>query len=122
MQLTNLPPFQDAVASLNIRSLAPGDVHVIDLGKDRRGRIDEILVVRDLSGEIRAYQNLCKHIPVPMGPTDFVDDDGKHFICRLHGALYRFSDGKCVTGPCRGAKLDALRVEIRGDDAFLFRT
>ena len=36
-------------------------------------------------------------------------DDRRHLLCHAHGAIYRPSDGLCVSGPCVGASL--LRIE-----------
>ncbi|MBB2927436.1 nitrite reductase/ring-hydroxylating ferredoxin subunit [Paraburkholderia silvatlantica] len=31
-------------------------------------------------------------------------------MCAHHSALFRFEDGRCIEGPCAGAKLDAVAV------------
>ena len=33
-------------------------------------------------------------------------------MCAHHSALFRFEDGHCIEGPCAGASLDALKVEV----------
>jgi nitrite reductase/ring-hydroxylating ferredoxin subunit len=34
--------------------------------------------------------------------------------------MFRFDDGKCVDGPCKGASLDAVKVKIDSDALVVF--
>jgi nitrite reductase/ring-hydroxylating ferredoxin subunit len=94
-------------------------VLVVRLAADRHGRPREALVVCDESGALRAYRNLCQHLPIPL------DSGSRSFMyqgdlqCLTHGARYRTSDGLCVYGPCKGAKLEAFVVEEIGDEIFV---
>ncbi len=101
--------------------LPPHHVVTVDLGRDDRGRPVEALVVRAPDGEPRAYRNLCQHIPVPLdgGSRSFLTDDGKHFRCGTHGALYRIEDGYCESGPCLGSYLRPLRLRREGEELVL---
>jgi len=71
----------------------------------------EAIVVRDEDGVLRAYENVCQHVPIPLdaGGREFLDEDG-HLICATHGAVYRRADGECISGPCYGRRLTPLRV------------
>lgn len=62
-----------------------------------------------------AYVNRCAHVPTEMDwqPGQFLDDSREWIVCSIHGALYRPADGRCVGGPCRGARLIAIRVQER---------
>ena len=86
------------------------DLHV----RAPSGRSREIVVVIAEDGRPRAFENLCKHLPVPLDGAsgDILSEDRCHLLCGTHGAQYRFADGYCVTGPCLGEKLDAHRVEV----------
>jgi len=33
-------------------------------------------------------------------------------MCAHHSALFRFDDGLCIDGPCAGAALEAVPVEV----------
>jgi nitrite reductase/ring-hydroxylating ferredoxin subunit len=95
--------------------LVPGRAQIIDLERPGgRGPRRQAMVVRLPNGEIRAYHNLCKHLPVPL--DSFRDrvlaDDKSHFLCRTHGACFQLSDGMCFEGPCQGASLDAIAVRL----------
>jgi nitrite reductase/ring-hydroxylating ferredoxin subunit len=91
---------------------APGQVHVVPLGRDPDGYMREALIVRDVTGTLRAYRNLCKHLPIPLdgGSREFMDASGQYLECGTHGATYRPEDGLCIAGPCEGERLDPLAL------------
>jgi nitrite reductase/ring-hydroxylating ferredoxin subunit len=82
------------------------------LAPDAFGRPREAIVLLDESEVPRAYLNQCRHLPIPLdaGSRDFFF--AGELQCATHGARYRLRDGMCVTGPCRGAALAALPIEI----------
>lgn len=63
-------------------------------------------------GELFAYENRCRHLPLPLdyGDDRFFTPDAKHLVCSSHGALYEPHTGKCIHGPCAGASLKPLRI------------
>jgi len=71
----------------------------------------------NVRGHLVAYENACRHIPMPLDDdNDFFTADGNFFICRSHGAIYEPLNGRCIHGPCGGQSLKALRVvEIDGE-------
>lgn len=97
--------------------LRPGALHQVPLGRDPIGIPLSLLVGVSRDGDLYAYQNLCKHLPIPLdgGSGDFFADVDT-LRCGTHGALYRVSDGYCTRGPCRGTSLRRHLVrEIRGE-------
>jgi nitrite reductase/ring-hydroxylating ferredoxin subunit len=74
----------------------------------------EGFAVRDASGAVRAYVNICPHRsqPVDVG-------DGRLWLptgeieCQAHGARFDPATGACTGGPCNGARLTQLKVEER---------
>lgn len=68
-------------------------------------------------GAWRAYANVCRHRDVPLDllAESAMSDDGRNLLCHQHGALYRPSDGLCVSGPCAGARLVSIDVEEEGE-------
>lgn len=89
-------------------------VKQFDLPPTSRGMPRRGILIRDLDGSLRAYVNVCMHLPVPLSFTEdgFWSPDKRHLMCRTHGALYRPSDGYCVEGPCQGLSLDPLEVLV----------
>jgi nitrite reductase/ring-hydroxylating ferredoxin subunit len=65
--------------------------------------------------KVYGYLNQCAHVPMELDWNEgqFFDDSGLYLICSTHGAIYTPESGRCVGGPCRGAKLRALQVEER---------
>jgi nitrite reductase/ring-hydroxylating ferredoxin subunit len=50
--------------------------------------------------------------PLETFPDKFLDQTGEILICSTHGARFRVKDGFCIIGPCEGASLDALPVQV----------
>jgi nitrite reductase/ring-hydroxylating ferredoxin subunit len=75
------------------------------------------MVNRD--GEYFAYVNSCPHTGAPLEwtPDQFLDAEGGHIICAVHGALFEIATGLCVYGPCTGASLESVPLEVMGSKA-----
>jgi nitrite reductase/ring-hydroxylating ferredoxin subunit len=69
-------------------------------------------------GRVVAYENVCRHIPITLdyGDARFFNPEGTHFVCQTHGATYEPLTGTCIAGPCVGASLKPLKVEVIGDE------
>ena len=83
--------------------------YVVGSGMERR----EVIVVHDAAG-LRAFANACPHRGTPLNlmDDDLWAEDGAHLVCRTHGALFRPADGFCIAGPCKGASLVPLAVQV----------
>jgi nitrite reductase/ring-hydroxylating ferredoxin subunit len=66
-------------------------------------------------GEAYGYLNQCAHVAMELDWVEgqFFESSGLYLMCATHGAIYEPDTGKCVGGPCRGARLRAVRVEER---------
>jgi len=98
-----------------VEELAPGSVKKFWL-ICQKYRLDGFLV--NDRGSYHAYVNRCRHMPTPLDfvRDEFVSDDGRFLRCYTHGALYEFSTGLCVDGPCKGESLYRLPVRVdRGE-------
>jgi nitrite reductase/ring-hydroxylating ferredoxin subunit len=73
-------------------------------------------------GQVVAYMNRCAHVPAELDwqPGQFLDQDQRWIICAIHGATYEPSHGRCVVGPCRGARLMALTVAERDGNVYWY--
>ena len=89
----------------------------------RDGPFDEEgILVRLDGGEVRAYKNECRHLPMRLDdrePRELWDPSGQFLVCSSHGARYQPADGLCVSGPCEGAHLKTLPIEVQDGDVFL---
>ena|SRR5688500_10782498 len=98
-----------------VEELSPGNVRKFWL-ICQKYRVDGFLI--NDRGSFHAYVNRCRHMPTPLDfvRDEFVSDDGRFLRCYTHGALYEFSTGLCVDGPCKGESLFRLPVRIdRGE-------
>jgi nitrite reductase/ring-hydroxylating ferredoxin subunit len=77
----------------------------------RDDRLQEGFVGR-FKGNIFAYENTCRHIPITLdyGDNRFFDSTGETLMCQTHGAIYEPDTGLCVRGPCAGERLFALEI------------
>jgi nitrite reductase/ring-hydroxylating ferredoxin subunit len=71
-------------------------------------------------GALYAYVNRCRHISLSLDWVDnrFFTEDGRYLICANHGATYEPTTGECVWGPCFGAYLQAVPLEIAKEKVF----
>jgi nitrite reductase/ring-hydroxylating ferredoxin subunit len=69
-------------------------------------------------GGHHAYVNRCPHAGTPLDqwPNEFLTEDGRYLICATHGAVFAPDTGRCLEGPCPGARLERLSVEGRGGE------
>lgn len=66
-------------------------------------------------GEVRAYLNTCPHQgrSLNFAADEFLFGPDGRLICPHHGACFTIDTGECVEGPCKGAALKAVEVEVR---------
>jgi nitrite reductase/ring-hydroxylating ferredoxin subunit len=69
-------------------------------------------------GNVVAYENVCRHVPITLdyGDGRFFNAAESHFVCRTHGATYEPLTGICIAGPCLGASLKRLPIEVVGEE------
>lgn len=87
----------------------------------RREGIEREGFVARFEGRIVGYENVCRHLPLTLDYADnrFFTEDQAYFICRTHGAVYEPLTGLCVRGPCQGASLKPLPLEISDGSIWL---
>ena len=73
--------------------------------------------VVNFRGELHAYVNRCRHVPMTMDwfENRFLDESGEHIVCATHGGLYRPDTGECVAGPPAGKALTRVPLRVEGD-------
>lgn len=69
-----------------------------------------------------AYLNRCRHISLSLDWVDnrFFTEDNRYLICANHGATYEPTSGECIWGPCFGAFLKSVPLEIDQEKVFAF--
>lgn len=92
-----------------VADVPDGGARVVDAG----AAVKPVVVVR--RGEsVWAYANRCPHFSVPLDfePGQISCYRAQVLMCAHHSALFRFEDGRCIEGPCTGAALDGVTVEV----------
>lgn len=77
----------------------------------RAGRFHGFVVRR--GDAVRGYVDRCPHMGLPLARVldDYVHAD--HIQCSWHGAVFAIEDGRCLGGPCQGARLTPWPVAVR---------
>lgn len=78
------------------------------------GQTSALVAVRR-GAQVWVYRNRCPHFSVPLDyePGAFCTYQQRLLMCAHHSAMFRFEDGYCIDGPCRGARLDSIAVVER---------
>ncbi|CAL8473365.1 MULTISPECIES: Rieske (2Fe-2S) protein [Caballeronia] len=76
---------------------------------------DAVVFFVRYDGKPHGYLNRCAHVPMELDWNEgqFFESSGLYLMCATHGAIYEPDTGKCVGGPCRGARLRPVTVEER---------
>lgn len=92
-----------------------------DLAESGRAHVWDVLLygrparafVLRFEGRLCAYLNRCAHVPTEMDWQEgqFLDMDKRYILCSIHGAAYEPASGRCVGGPCVGARLTPVQVQ-----------
>lgn len=67
-------------------------------------------------GHFYAYRDVCPHYgdtTLPWKKHAYLDSQGKHIVCAAHRAIFTIDTGECLSGPCRGAYLKPVPLEVR---------
>jgi nitrite reductase/ring-hydroxylating ferredoxin subunit len=72
-----------------------------------------LLLLRSGS-RVFGYRNRCPHFLIPLNyePDVFHVFDGEVLMCAHHTAMFHVDSGICFDGPCAGANLIAVPVEV----------
>ena len=72
-------------------------------------------------GAVHAYVNSCPHRGTELDwqPGEVFEETGLYLMCATHGALFEPDSGLCVAGPCHGARLQSLAINVCGDEVAL---
>ena len=105
-------------ALADLAQLADGEIREVEAVVD--GDAESLLLLRDDDG-VRAWLNVCPHAGrrLDWSPGRFLRSKDGGLVCAVHGATFELGAGECVAGPCRGAFLRAVPVEVRDGAVWL---
>jgi nitrite reductase/ring-hydroxylating ferredoxin subunit len=72
-------------------------------------------------GAVHAFVNICPHKGTELDwqPGEVFDESGIYLICATHGAMFAAESGLCVGGPCQGAGLTRVAVDVKDGQVIL---
>jgi nitrite reductase/ring-hydroxylating ferredoxin subunit len=75
------------------------------------------LLLLRIGNQVHAFVNRCPHFGVPLAAkqTQLISKPGISLTCNVHYARFRWSDGVCESGECKGEGL--LPVPLHVSDA-----
>lgn len=113
--LLTLPGAGEALCRLD--SVAEGCACAIDV---RLADGPESLILLRRGDQLHGYLNVCPHAGrrLDYAPGKFLLKND-NLICAVHGATFNQLDGRCVAGPCRGAHLREVALELRDGMIYL---
>jgi nitrite reductase/ring-hydroxylating ferredoxin subunit len=99
-------------ALIALSQIAPGGFAEVEAKVD--GDAESLILYRD-GDTVRAWFNICPHAGrrLDWAPGRFLLSKEGLLVCAAHGASFELARGECVAGPCRGALLRAVGVEVR---------
>src|SRR5271167_492768 len=100
-------------------SLAPGESLKFML--PIRGTDEESFLI-NFRGQLHAYVNRCRHVPMAMDWVDnqFFAERGRYLMCQTHNAYYEPSNGECIAGPPDTCGKMLYRVPLEIEDGNIF--
>jgi len=79
------------------------------------------IFVLQWQGQFHAYMNSCPHAGWPLNfqPDTFFNLDKTLIQCSNHMAMFEPATGECNSGPCIGAKLTQLDLEVKNGKIYV---
>ena len=116
-------PGRDASNPLvRLDALPPDSLHEVEalVGGDA----ESLLLYRDVTGDVRAWLNVCPHAGrrFDWAPGKFLRSKDGQLVCAAHGASFDLANGECTAGPCRGERLRDVAVHCVDGDVRLGAT
>ncbi|WP_132057623.1 Rieske (2Fe-2S) protein [Halorussus amylolyticus] len=80
---------------------------------------DEAILTR-LDDGISGWVNRCMHFThIRLDKGSGAPTRDGELVCANHGAMFESDTGRCTYGPCEGASLDSIQIEVRDDAVYL---
>ena len=101
-----------ATVLATLEQIEDGGFHEVEAMLD--GDAESLILHRD--GEVvRAWLNVCPHAGrrLDWAPGKVLKSKDGQLVCAVNGATFELQGGECVAGPCRGASLRAVAVQVR---------
>jgi nitrite reductase/ring-hydroxylating ferredoxin subunit len=111
-RLTETPP---GVRLAALDEIAEGGARNFVL-QMKAGRFHGFVVRK--SNHVFGYRDRCPHMGMPLAQEldRYLTSGSELIVCSWHGALFDIESGRCVGGPCAGARLTPWPVVVAHGD------
>ncbi|WP_331236272.1 Rieske (2Fe-2S) protein [Natronorarus salvus] len=107
----------DATRIVPVEELPEHGTLVFRVERDDEVR-EAILVVHE--GGVDAWENYCQHFThIKLDKGTGAPMRNGEIVCANHGAMFEADTGYCTFGPCEGAYLNRIGIEIDAGDVSL---
>lgn len=78
------------------------------------GSTENAALVFHYQDKVYAYLNQCPHLGLELDwlPGEVFDLENANLMCATHGARFDPQSGLCISGPCVGQTMVALKLKI----------
>ncbi|WP_336034644.1 Rieske (2Fe-2S) protein [Halobacterium yunchengense] len=98
----------------------PADDTFLYTVADDAGEHREAILLSLSDGTVSSFLNYCMHwTDVKLDTGDGAPLRNGDVVCRKHAATFEADTGVCTHGPCEGAELDPVAVDVRDGDVYL---
>lgn len=98
----------------------PSDTTLLFTVRDEASGEEDEAILTQLDGEITGWINRCMHFRhVRLDKGSGAPKRNGELVCANHGALFEGDTGLCTHGPCEGAYLNSVEVEVRYGAVYL---
>lgn len=96
-----------------------GTTHIVTLRETDSDEEREAILVESDDG-IHAWLNYCQHYThIKIDKGSGAEMRGDELICENHGAYFESETGFCNFGPCEGAYLTEIEIELEDGTVYL---
>lgn len=108
------------MASRRLCNIADVDPHGTEVTVEE-AMAKHFLMLFRREDRVVGYHNVCPHqgYGLNVAPGRFHFTPEGWLMCAHHGASFEVDSGRCVEGPCRGAALQPVQLELRGEEIWL---
>lgn len=98
----------------------PSDTTFLFTVRDEESGEEDEVILTQLNGEVTGWINRCMHFQhIRLDKGSGAPKRNGELVCANHGALFEDDTGLCTHGPCEGAYLDSVEIEVQDGDVYL---
>lgn len=103
----------------SVENIPADTTYLFTILDEESGEEDEAILTR-LDGEVTGWINRCMHFRhIRLDKGSGAPKRNGELVCANHGALFEDDTGRCTHGPCEGAYLSPVEVEVRDGAVYL---